>query len=126
MIPSNKEKHPIFEKKRAFFYLKREKTSSKHEVLHEKLKTVLPVLVLKKSRHPTSQNFKTHKTYVVQRFLSFKYTSVHKLYTIFLSGDLKTKKLRHQHQYPQNKTKKIFVIKSEILIKTIGPSSVLL
>ena len=54
----------------------------KKEVLIEKLKTVLPAVILKKkSRPPTSQNFKTHKTFVVQWFLSYKYTSKHKIYT---------------------------------------------
>ena len=40
------------------FYSKREKTSSKHEVFYEKLKTVLPAVILKKkkSRLPSSQN----------------------------------------------------------------------
>ena len=75
----------------------------------------------KKSRPLTSQNFKTHKTFVVQRFLSYKYTSLHKLDTLLLSWDLKTKKVRHHphphpHPHPQNKTK-IFGVKIEILIK---------
>ena len=40
------------------FYSKREKTSPKHEVLIEKLKTVLPDVILKKKSRPlTSQNF---------------------------------------------------------------------
>ena len=48
----------------------------KKEVLIEKLKTVLPAVILKKkSWPPTSQNFKTHKTFVVQRFLLHTYTS---------------------------------------------------
>ena len=74
----------------------------KKEILIGKLKTVLPAVILKKkkSRPLTSQNFKTHKTFVVQRFLSYKYTLTHKLYTILLSRDLKTKKVRH-HPHPQ-------------------------
>ena len=37
-----------FNKKFSFFCSKREKTSSKPEVWHEKLKTVLPAVILKK------------------------------------------------------------------------------
>ena len=67
--------------KLSFFTQKEKKTRPKHEVFYEKLKTVLPALILKKkkSRPLTSQNFKTHKTFVVQRFLSYKYRSIHKL-----------------------------------------------
>ena len=80
-------------------------------------KTVM-LLLKKKTRPSTSQNFKTQKTFVVQRFLSYKYTLTHKLYTILLSRDLKTKKVRHHphpHPHPQNK-KIIFGVKCEILI----------
>merc|ERR1711980_69008 len=41
---------------------KKKNHSQKPEVLHEKLKTVLPMRILKKkSRPPNSPNFKTHK-----------------------------------------------------------------
>ena len=93
----------------------------KKEVLIEKLKTVLPALILKKnSWPPTSQNFKTHKTFVVQRFLLHTYTSIYEVYIILLLRDLKTKKVRHQHPHPhphpQNK-KIISVPTTKILIK---------
>ena len=69
-------------------------------------------------RSPTAPNFKTHKTFVLQRFLLYTYTSIYDLYIILLSRDLKTKKVRHHphpHPHPhQNKTK-ISGVKSEIL-----------
>ena len=48
------------EQKILVFYSIREKTSPEHKVLNDKLKTVVPALILKKkkSRPPTSQNFK--------------------------------------------------------------------
>ena len=106
-------------KKLSIFSSKREKTSPKHEVLIEKLKTVLPALILKKKSRPlTSQNFKTHKTFVVQRFLLHTYTSISKVYTILLSRDLKTKKVRHQHPHPHTQNKKIISVPTtKILIK---------
>jgi len=73
-------------------------------------------------RSPTSPKFKTHKTFVLQSFLWPIYIPIPKLYTILLSRDLKTKKVRHphphqhQHQHQQNK-KKVSGYKSEILIK---------
>ena len=73
------------------------------------------------ARPPTSPNFKTHKTFVLQRFLLHTYISIPKLYTILLSRDLKTKKVRHQHPHPHphphpNK-KKVSALKIQILIK---------
>merc|ERR1711980_12457 len=72
-------------------------------------------------RSPTSPKFKTHKIFVLHGFLLYTYISIPKLYTILLSRDLKTKKVRHPHPHPhqhQNKKKKkVFGYKSEILIK---------
>ena len=62
---------------------------------------------------PTSPNFKTHKTFVLQSFLWPIYIPIPKLYTILLSSDLKTKKVYHPH--PNNK--KVSVLKNETLIK---------
>merc|ERR1712243_156679 len=46
----------------------------KPEVLHEKLKVVLPMVILKKNPDPQlHQFFKTHKTLVLQRFLLYIY-----------------------------------------------------
>ena len=55
----------------------------------------------------------------MQRFLLYKYTLTHKIYTILLSRDLKTKKVRHPHPHPHPhpQKKKVFGVKSEILIK---------
>ena len=41
------------------FYSKREKTSSKHEVFYEKLKTVLPAVILTKK----NPDFQVHKIF---------------------------------------------------------------
>ena len=71
----------------------------------------------KKSGSPTSQNFKTHKTFVVQRFLLHTYTSILEVYTILLLRDLKTKKVRHQHPHPHPNKKIISVPTTKILIK---------
>ena len=38
-----------------FFYPKREITSTEHEVLIEKLKTILPAVILKKKKNPDHQ-----------------------------------------------------------------------
>ena len=80
--------------------------------MHEKLKTVLPAVILKKkSWPPTSQNFKSHKTFFVQRFLLHTYTTIPKLYSIFLLRYLKTKKVRHPHPHPHpNKSHRFFFI----------------
>ena len=44
---------------------------------------------------------------MIQRFLLHTYTSISKVYTIFLLKDLKTKKVRHPHQHPhQHQNKK--------------------
>ena len=78
-------------------------------------------------RSPTSPNFKTHKIFVLQRFLLHKYISIPELCTILLSRDLKKKTVRHRHPHPhphphpdphphQNKIK-FSGDKSKILIK---------
>ena len=69
----------------SFFYSKRTPTRLKPEVLHEKLKTVLNFVIFNFSfsRTPISpNNFKTHKTYVLQRFLLYTYISTPKLYIL--------------------------------------------
>ena len=44
-------------------------------------------------RTPTSPNFKTHKTFVLQRFLLPNYIPIPKLYTTLLSRELKKQKV---------------------------------
>ena len=46
-------------------------------------------------RPPTCGKISTHKTFVLQRFILFRYTSISILHIILLSRDLKTKKVRH-------------------------------
>ena len=91
----------------------------KKEVLIEKLKIVLLAVILKKknSEPPTSQNFKTHKTFVVQRFLLHTYTPIPEVHTFFLLGDLKTKKVRHLHPHQHPNKKIISVPTTKLLIK---------
>ena len=71
-------------------------------------------------RSPTSPNFKTHKTFVLQGFLLYTNTSIPKLYTILLSRDLKNKKVGlppPPTAHPPPNKKIIFGYKSEILIR---------
>ena len=96
----NVQDYALFKKisKYWIFYSKTAKTSSKPEVLHKKLKTVLLTVILKKnSRPPTSRNFKTHKTLVVQRVLLYTYMYIHKLIKSFKDND---KKVPHPHPDP--------------------------
>ena len=56
-------------KKLQKMYQKEHPAPQKPEVLHEKLKIVLPLGILKKkSRPPTSPNFKTHKKFFLHFF----------------------------------------------------------
>ena len=73
-------------------------------------------------RSPTSPNFKTHKTFVLQRFLLHTYISITYLLILLVWRKLKTKKVRHPHPHPhphqhQQNKKKDSGYKSEILIK---------